>query len=66
MGAAAAVADRLLVARKRGAAIVLISEDLDEVLSLADRVIVMRDGELHVAETIDRDAVGLLMAGEAK
>ena len=65
MGAAAAVADRLLLARKRGAAIVLISEDLDEVLSLADKVIVMRDGKLHPAKTLDRDAVGLLMAGEA-
>ena len=65
MGAAAAVADRLLMARKRGAAIILISEDLDEVLSLADRVLVMRDGELHAAKTLDRDAVGLLMAGEA-
>ncbi len=64
MGAAAAVAHRLLLARKRGAAIVLISEDLDEVLSLADRVLVMRDGELHAAKTLDRDAVGLLMAGE--
>ena len=41
MEAAAAVADRLLML-ERGAAIIFISEDLDEVLSLADRVLVMR------------------------
>jgi ABC-type uncharacterized transport system ATPase subunit len=65
MKAAAAVAERLLIARKRGAAIVLISEDLDELLSLSDRIIVMRDGKLSDVESLDRDAIGLLMAGEA-
>ncbi len=41
MGAAADVARRLLEARARGAGIVLISEDLDEVLGLADRIMVI-------------------------
>ena len=51
--------------KKRGAAIVLISEDLDEVLSLSDRIMVMRDGKLIPAETRSRDILGRLMAGEA-
>lgn len=65
MGAAAQVARRLLDARKRGAGIILISEDLDEILSLADRIMVIHDGSLVEAETRDREALGLMMAGEA-
>ncbi|MCK4713193.1 MAG: ABC transporter ATP-binding protein [Marinosulfonomonas sp.] len=64
-GAAGEVARRLMEARKRGAGVVLISEDLDEVLSLADRIIVMHDGKLIEADTRDRAAIGLLMAGQA-
>ncbi len=64
MGAAAEVARRLLEARARGAGIVLISEDLDEVLSLADRIMVIHDGELIEAPTRDREQIGLMMAGE--
>ena len=65
MGAAAEVARRLLEARSRGAAIVLISEDLDEILSLSDRIMVIHDGELIEADTRDRETLGLMMAGEA-
>ncbi len=65
IGAANAVAERLLVSRKKGVAIVLISEDLDEIINLSDRIMVMRDGNLSHAETFDRDTLGLLMAGEA-
>lgn len=65
MGAAAEVARRLIAARDRGAAIILMSEDLDEVLSLADRLLIMRDGQLIAAQTKDRAQIGLLMAGEA-
>jgi len=64
-GAAGEVARRLMEARKRGAGVVLISEDLDEVLSLADRIVVMHDGQLIEADTRDRAAIGLLMAGQA-
>ncbi|WP_170327873.1 ABC transporter ATP-binding protein [Ruegeria arenilitoris] len=64
MGAAAEVGRRLLEARERGAGVVLISEDLDEILGLADRIVVIRDGELHEAPSRDREQIGLMMAGE--
>ena len=65
LGASAEVRRRLLEARKRGAAVVLISEDLDEVLALSDRILVMHDGQLTQAKTRDRATIGLLMAGTA-
>ncbi|HSO48332.1 MAG TPA: ATP-binding cassette domain-containing protein, partial [Rhizobiaceae bacterium] len=46
VGAVAYVHARLIEARDRGAAILLISEDLDEVLALSDRIIVMSKGRL--------------------
>ena len=64
MGAASEVGKRLLQARKRGAGVLLISEDLDELLALADRIIVMHDGALHPAPSHDRAQIGLIMAGE--
>ena len=64
MGAAAEVGRRLLEARARGAGVVLISEDLDEILGLSDRILVIRDGHLVEAETHDRERIGLMMAGE--
>ncbi|WP_419911769.1 ABC transporter ATP-binding protein [Hoeflea sp.] len=64
MGAAAEVARRLLEARARGAGIILISEDLDEVLGLADRILVIHDGQLGAAPSRDRETIGLMMAGE--
>ena len=65
MGAAADVANRLLDARQRGSGVILISEDLDEILSLSDRIMVIYDGKLRIAETHDRETLGLMMAGEA-
>ena len=44
VGAVNYVHEQLLAARKRGAAILLISEDLDELLALSDRVAVMYRG----------------------
>ncbi len=66
VGATEYVHERLRDQRKRGAAILLVSEDLDEVLKLSDRVIVMHAGQimgdLPVEEaTIDR--LGMLMGG---
>ncbi len=64
MGAAAEVGRRLLQARARGAGVLLISEDLDEILGLADRIMVIHDGELTEVDTRDRAEIGLRMAGE--
>lgn len=62
--AAAEVSRRLLEARARGAGVILISEDLDEVLSLADRICVMHDGKLVETASRDRAEIGYLMAGQ--
>ena len=64
MGAASEVGKRLLQARKRGAGVLLISEDLDELLALADRIVIMHDGDLHMAPSHDRGQIGLIMAGQ--
>jgi simple sugar transport system ATP-binding protein len=61
--AGAAVHQRLLAARDAGAAVLLISEDLDEVMALADRIGVMSAGRI-VAEferPADRQAIGKAM-----
>jgi simple sugar transport system ATP-binding protein len=63
--AAAAVHDHLRSARDRGAGVILISEDLDEILLLADRIGVMSRGTI-VAEFEapgDRQAIGKAMIG---
>jgi general nucleoside transport system ATP-binding protein len=65
--ACAAIHRRLLAARDNGVAVVLISEDLDEVLSLSDRIGVMTGGKI-VAEfdaPADRQAIGRAMVGHA-
>ncbi|MDZ7799334.1 MAG: ABC transporter ATP-binding protein [Trueperaceae bacterium] len=53
--------------RDRGAAVLLVSEDLDELLELADRVLVLFQGRVAGvvdAETVRREDLGLLMAGQ--
>ena len=67
VGATAYVHQRLLEQRERDAAVLLVSEDLDEVLRLCDRVLVMYGGRLVgdiKADEIDVQRIGLLMAGE--
>jgi simple sugar transport system ATP-binding protein len=52
--------------RDEGTAVVLVSSELDEVLSLSDRIAVMFDGhiiDVLPIEDADRDTVGLRMAG---
>ena len=66
IGAIEFIHQRLIDMRDRGAAILLVSVELDEVLSLSDRIIVMFDGnivgEKENKNVTDRD-LGLLMAG---
>jgi simple sugar transport system ATP-binding protein len=65
--ASAEVHQRLLAARDDGAAVLLISEDLDEVLALADRVGVMSRGRIvaELAQPADRQAIGRAMVAHA-
>jgi simple sugar transport system ATP-binding protein len=57
---------QIMEQRNRGAAVLLVSEDLDEILELADRVAVMSGGTINyqapVGET-DRSTIGKHMAG---
>jgi len=67
IGAVTFVQQQLVAARDEGAAVLLISDDLDEVLQLGDRVAVMHGGHLTdalPAEAWTREAIGLAMAGE--
>lgn len=66
-GAVAAVHERILNARKDGTGVILISEDLDEVLALADRIQAIVGGKLSPsvsAEDADARKMGLMMSGE--
>jgi ABC-type uncharacterized transport system ATPase subunit len=66
VGAIEGVHRILLEHRRNGAAILLISEELDEILSLADRVAVIYEGTIMgetSAEKADIQSIGLMMAG---
>ncbi|MCO6705001.1 heme ABC transporter ATP-binding protein, partial [Streptomyces sp. CHB9.2] len=59
---------RIVAARNSGAAVLLLSEDLDELLELADRILVMHDGHIGFETAIaqaDRAVLGHHMAGGA-
>jgi len=67
VGAAAAIHQILLDLSSRGCAIILISEELDELFQLSDRMAVMADGNLSapvVRADFDLDSIGLAMAGK--
>jgi len=66
IGAVALIHRQLLALRDQGAAILLISADLDEILALADRIVVMAGGRLSAplaAGAASERQLGLLMAG---
>ncbi|MFZ5855006.1 MAG: ABC transporter ATP-binding protein [Chloroflexota bacterium] len=69
IGATEYVRGELLARRAAGAAVLLVSEDLDELLALADRLIVLYEGRV-VGETPAADAnperLGILMAGRGE
>jgi len=68
-GAAKLIRQALVDLAKAGAAIVTISQDLDEIFEISDRVAVISRGELSPpcpADEISLEEIGLLMAGKAE
>ena len=66
VAAVAEVHRHLLDARAEGLGVLLIAEDLDEIVALADRIVVMYDGRIideFSPDTVDIDTLGLRMAG---
>jgi simple sugar transport system ATP-binding protein len=63
VGAIEYVRNVLLACRESGSAILLISEDLDELLTMSDRIEVMYEGRLTSMPTKDIHRIGLAMAG---
>jgi simple sugar transport system ATP-binding protein len=69
VGATDYVREQLLEQRKNGAGVILISEDLEEILALSDRIAVMYEGEivgLLAASDATPERLGLLMSGAVK
>ena len=67
IGAVHYVHKKLLEACQKGATILLISEDLDELLSLSDKIMVLYGGKsssVFENQNIDVARLGLLMAGD--
>ena len=66
--AVAEIRTRIMEARNRGAAVLLISADLDEIFALADRIVVMSEGGPSTrrrSPSADMGVIGRHMAGHA-
>jgi simple sugar transport system ATP-binding protein len=64
--AAAIIRKALIAARDAGAAVLVVSEDLDELIELSDRLVVMYHGQIageFLPEQADVHAIGFLMTG---
>jgi simple sugar transport system ATP-binding protein len=64
--AVAEIRARIVAARNSGTAVLLLSEDLDEILELSDRIVVMRQGAVVFetpASAADAHAIGGHMVG---
>lgn len=67
IGAAEYIHEQIAGQRERGTASVVISEDLDEVMALSDRIAVMFEGKIMgivKQENATRSSIGLMMTGE--
>lgn len=66
VGSCEYVRQKLVEARDRGAAVLMISEDLDEIIDVADRIAVIFEGRLSESPpNANHQTLGLMMAGEA-
>jgi simple sugar transport system ATP-binding protein len=66
IGAAEYVREQLILQRNEGMAVLLISEDLDEIFALSDRIAVIYEGKIMSIlsrEEATKEKIGLLMAG---
>ncbi|MBH0236622.1 ABC transporter ATP-binding protein [Methylobrevis albus] len=66
VGAAVAIRQALIDRAAAGAAVLVVSEELDELFEIADRIAVIAGGRLspaYPARLVDRDAIGLAMTG---
>lgn len=66
VGATEYIRQSLLAQREQGTAVLLVSEDLEEVLTLSDRIAVMFEGQIMgilPADQADLETIGLMMAG---
>jgi simple sugar transport system ATP-binding protein len=69
IGAIAFIHDRLVALRNAGCAILLVSSELEELMSLADRLIVFCDGVITgggLPSNLSEKEIGLMMAGQAQ
>ena len=69
VGATEYIRLKLIEQRNKGTAILLISTDLDEILSLSDRVAVIYEGKINgpfPIEKVSTEEIGLLMGGATK
>ncbi|MFG5382056.1 ABC transporter ATP-binding protein [Yoonia sp. R2-816] len=60
--------ERLIAAREEGDGVLIVSSELDEIMALSDRILVMFKGRVvaeYEAGTVDKGAIGLAMAGAA-
>ena len=67
IGATKYIQSRIVEERDRGAAVLLVSTELDEILEISDRILVMYEGEVMdiiAQKDATRSGLGLLMAGE--
>ncbi len=68
-GAAATIRQALVDLARSGAAVLVISQDLDEIFEIADRIAVISRGQLSPAVTaqeLSLEKIGLLMAGSGE
>jgi len=69
VGSVAYIHRRIIEMRNQGAAVLLISAELDEIVSLSDRIAVMYDGQIvgtFQANQVTKEALGRLMTGAAR
>lgn len=66
IGATKSIQDRLLGERERGAGILFVSTELDEIMALSDYILVIYSGRsmgIYAQDEVTREQLGLLMAG---